>query len=125
MSRALDDLDERFKPIVFEFLARTVERGIPVLIVNTRRTAAEQAIHVANGTSWVKYSKHQDGLAIDIVPYLIYQEYGEDKLQWRGDDPIWKKLGAIGERLGLRWGGHFRDYGHFEYVEAHPLSPVA
>ena len=36
-----------------------------------------------------------------------------------------EKLGAIGERLGLRWGGRFRapakpDMGHFEYVTPAP-----
>lgn len=119
MSRQLDDLAPVFKPLAYELLARSVEAMIPVLIVNTRRTAAEQAINVANGTSQVAHSKHQDGLAIDVVPYHVFQEYGDDKLQWHEDDPAWAKLGAIGERLGLRWGGRFvtlKDCGHFEYV---------
>lgn len=126
MSRQLNDLAAVFKPIAFELLARTVEAGIPVLIVNTRRTAAEQAIHVANGTSQVKHSKHEDGLAIDLVPYSVFQLYGEDKLQWREDDPIWAKLGALGESLGLRWGGRWtslRDVGHFEYLAPAMLKP--
>lgn len=120
MSRLLNDLAPVFKPIAFELLARCTESLIPVLIVNTRRTAAEQLINVANGTSWVAHSKHQDGLAIDIVPYSQYLEYGEDKLQWRTDDPLWAKIGAIGRSLGLKWGviinGEHLDVGHFEYV---------
>jgi peptidoglycan L-alanyl-D-glutamate endopeptidase CwlK len=118
MSRALDDLDPRFLPLAMELLARTVEAGIPVLIVNTRRTAAEQAAYIASGASWVRHSKHQDGLAIDIVPYDVFRMYGEDKLQWEGSDPVWQRLGKIGEAIGLRWGGRWqaRDYGHFEYV---------
>jgi D-alanyl-D-alanine carboxypeptidase len=118
VSRLLDDLDVSFKPLAFELLARLVEVGIPVLIVNTRRTAAEQAINISTGHSWVKHSKHEDGLAIDLVPYSVFREYGEDSLQWRSDDPIWQKLGTIGEGLGLRWGGrwHPPDSGHFELV---------
>ncbi|MEK9722471.1 MAG: M15 family metallopeptidase [Rhodospirillaceae bacterium] len=121
MSRALDDLSPRFKPLAMELLARTVEAGIPVLVVDTLRTPAEHAANLAKGVSWTVHSKHLDGDAIDIVPYSQYDLHGPDKLQWDAGDPIWQRLGAIGERLGLRWGGRFRppakpDLGHFEYV---------
>ena len=118
MSRALDDLDPVFKPVAFELLARCVEAGIPVVVVDTRRTAAEQAANVAKGVSWVTRSKHQDGLAIDVCPISQYDAHGPDKLLWEAGDPIWQRLGAIGERLGLRWGGRWMqaDLGHFEYV---------
>lgn len=123
MSRALDDLDPRFKPTVCEFLARLTERQIPVLIVCTRRTAAEQAHAVATGASHVPHSRHQDGFAIDVCPYQQWMLHGEDKLQWDTRDPIWRQIGAVGEALGLRWGGRFEplddtgmgwDAGHFE-----------
>lgn len=121
----LDSLDPRFKPIAIALLARLTEARIAVLIVNTRRTEAEQAAAVAAGNSQVQHSKHQDGLAIDIAPYTIYALHGDDKVQWDTKDPIWLKIGAIGEALGLRWGGRFHplnsmgigwDPGHFEYV---------
>lgn len=35
MSRSLNDLSYRFKPTVFEFLARCTEAGVPLLIVDT------------------------------------------------------------------------------------------
>jgi hypothetical protein len=120
MSRALDDLDPLFKPKAMELLARAAEHLIPCMIINTRRTAAEQAINLANGASSVKYSKHQDGLAIDICPYAIYDANGPDKLDWDDTHPAWTTLGLIGEALGLRWGGRWHqphDPGHFEYVE--------
>jgi hypothetical protein len=125
MSRALDDLSPRFKPLAMELLARTVEAGIPVLVVDTLRTPAEHAANLAKGVSWTARSKHLDGDAIDIVPYSQYDLHGLDKLQWDVGDPVWQKLGAIGERLGLRWGGRFRapakpDMGHFEYVTPAP-----
>lgn len=118
MSRLLNDLDARFKPLAFELIARCAESQIAVLIVNTRRTAAEQAANLAKGVSWVTHSKHEDGLAIDIVPYDVYQLKGIDKLQWDINDPVWLKIVTIGEALGLKAGYRWkqRDAGHFEYV---------
>lgn len=118
MSRRLDDLSARFRPLAIELLARCVEAGIPVMVVDTLRTPAEHAQNLANGVSWTKHSKHLDGDAIDICPYEVYQLHGPDKLRWQSD-PVWQRLGAIGEALGLRWGGRWTktpDLGHFEYV---------
>jgi hypothetical protein len=119
MSRALDDLDPRFKPLAIALLARCVEARVAVLIVDTLRTPAEHAINLAAGTSWVARSTHLDGLAIDLVPYELYTAApGGDKLAWAAAHPLWPKIGAIGEALGLRWGGRWTipDLGHFEYV---------
>lgn len=125
MSRALNDLSDRFRPQAIELLARLTEAGIPVLIVNTLRTPEEHASNLANGVSWTKKSKHladEDGKsnAIDVCPYSVYQNAGPDKLLWDSTDPIWKRIGTIGESIGLRWGGRFQppakpDLGHFEY----------
>lgn len=124
MSRALDDLDPRFKPLAIELLARMVEARIMVIIVDTLRTTAEHDANLLRGVSWVTHSKHLEGLAIDIVPYRLYALHGVDKLHWDASDPIWQRIGAIGEQLGLRWGGRWtqKDLGHFEYVTP-ALSP--
>ena len=116
--RRLDTLDPRFKPYAINLLARLVEAGIAVLIVETLRTEDQHLEDVATGHSWIKRSLHQDGLAIDIVPYTTYQLNGDDKLNWDSDDPVWQKIGAIGESLGLGWGGRWKnkDMGHFEYI---------
>lgn len=118
MSRALNDLSPRFRPLAMELLARCVEAGIPVCIVDTLRTPAEHAANLAKGVSWTTRSKHLDGDAIDICPYAVWDAHGPDKLLWDAGDPIWAKLGPIGEALGLRWGGRWKvkDMGHFEYV---------
>jgi D-alanyl-D-alanine carboxypeptidase-like protein len=118
MSRALNDLAPTFRPIAIELVARCAEAGVPVLIVDTRRTPAEHQLNLANGVSWVKHSKHLDGLAIDLCPYLQFDLHGPDKLQWDNADPAWQTIGAIGERLKLRWGGRWKqkDMGHFELV---------
>jgi hypothetical protein len=118
MSRALDDLSDRFRPQAFELLARFTEIGVPVLIVDTRRTAAEHAANLANNRSWTTRSKHLDGDAIDICPYAVWDAHGPDKLNWDSADPIWLKLGILGEAIGLRWGGRWKvkDMSHFEYL---------
>jgi hypothetical protein len=120
---------------MFELLARALEIQLPVLIVFTGRTPAEQAALYAIGrtdgqppsarVTWTLESKHvmspkQDmkSLAMDICPFDLYQLNGPDKLKWDAADPSWDKLGAIGEGLGLVWGGRWkvRDLGHFEFA---------
>lgn len=116
MSRALNDLAAEFRPLAFELLARLSEAGIPCMVIDTLRTAAEQAENIAKGVSWTKNSKHLVGRAIDIAPYSVFQLHGPDKLQWDAGDPVWIKIGEIGESIGLTWGGHWqqKDLGHFE-----------
>lgn len=118
MSRRLDDLSLRFRPLAVELLARCVEAGIPVAIIDTRRTPEEHAANLAKGVSWTPHSTHLDGDAIDICPYAQFDAHGPDKLNWDAGDPVWTKLGVIGEGIGLRWGGRWKvkDLGHFEYV---------
>lgn len=120
MSRALNDLSPRFRPLAFELLARCVEQGIAVMVIDTLRTPEEHAANLAKGVSWTTHSKHLDGDAIDICPYATWDAHGPDKLNWDGGDPVWQKLGAIGESIGLRWGGRWKstpDFGHFEFKE--------
>ena len=121
MSRKLDDLSPAFRPLAVEFLARLVEAGIPVIVVDTRRTAQEQAANVAKGVSWTMQSKHLTGDAIDVAPYETFALHGPDKLQWDAGDPIWTRIGEIGESCGLKWGGRWKmtpDLGHFERPSA-------
>lgn len=116
MSRALDDLSPAFKPKAIELLARCVEQGIAVMIIDTLRTPAEQAENIRRGVSWTQRSRHLTGDAIDICPFMQFNLHGPDKLQWDGADPTWAAVGRIGEELGLVWGGRWKvkDWGHFE-----------
>jgi hypothetical protein len=118
MSNKLDDLHPKFKPLAIELLARCVEARIPVVIVDTLRTPAEHAENLRKGVSWTKHSKHLDGLAIDVCPLRSYMGPGTTKLNWDSVNPNWEKIGLLGESLGLRWGGRWkqRDLGHFELV---------
>lgn len=118
MSRKLDDLSPRMMPLAMQLIARCIEAGIMVMIVDTRRTLAEQQANVAKGVSWTLASKHLVGDAIDICPYETYALHGPDKLNWDAADPVWKRIGEIGESIGLKWGvfrnGVQVDPGHFE-----------
>jgi hypothetical protein len=124
MSRTLDALNAAFFPKAVMLLARLTEAEILVMITCTGRTQAEQDQAFATGHSQVRYSKHQDGFAIDVCPYQQYIIHGANKLQWDRSDPIWAQMGKIGELIsGIGWGGRFRpldkngmgwDPGHFE-----------
>lgn len=114
MSKSLDDLSPRFQPKAFELLARLMIANIPVIVVDTLRTQEEQEAYIRAGVSWTAKSKHLIGEAIDLVPRSVVQYKG-----WSPWHPDWEKLGAIGEAIGLVWGGRWRqrDLGHFEIKE--------
>lgn len=116
MDRKIDSLAPIFRPLAVELLARLTEADIPVRIIQTLRTPEEHAANLKAGRSWVARSKHLDGLAIDLCPYSLYTLAGADKLQWDANAEVWQRVGAIGEALGLTWGGRWkqRDMGHFE-----------
>ena len=139
MDRALDSLSSEFKPLVMEVLARLVERGVHVMIVQTSRTWAEHNDNLANGTSRVALSKHlprkvrgrvagtaedEKSDAIDLCPFETFQLAGPDKLHWSDSDTpaaraAFAAIGEIGEMLGLRWGGRWHDPhdpGHLEFL---------
>lgn len=129
-------------PVVREKLerlqARAKEKGIEFIVVQTLRTAAEELAYFAQGrktldevnrlrkdagmgpitaeenthiVTKVMTSIHEFGCAFDIAIVR------EGRVDWN-DIPAYKAVGAIGESLGLRWGGtfSFRDWGHFEYT---------
>lgn len=122
MSRDVQDLAECMRPVAVEFCARCAEAGFNVLITQTRRTAEEQQAlydqgRVRPGKVVTKArpgeSPHNFGLAFDVA--FRVPETGD--VTWDGD---WDRVGAIGERLGLVWGGRFHsfpDRPHFEWPE--------
>lgn len=126
MSRSLDDLSAEARPLVDKFLAKLTEENIHVMIIDTLRTKAEQEENIKKGVSWTMNSYHLPdntgkSNAIDVCPYSVFALYGPDKLLWEARDPIWDKIGEIGEKVGLKWGGRWKkkDLGHFEYRRQH------
>jgi peptidoglycan L-alanyl-D-glutamate endopeptidase CwlK len=69
------------------------------------RTLKEQQQHVANGTSKTMQSKHLDGLAVDLVPYIN----GKPTWDWTGCYKIALAMDQAATELGLAhlitWGG--------------------
>lgn len=131
MSRALNDLSADFRPKVVELLARLVEQGIHVLIVDTLRTEAEHEANLAKGVSWIPRSKHlprklrgwpatdadaNKSDAIDLCPYEQFDAHGTDKLGWEPTHPGWNVIRDEAEKLGLRSGARWKqkDLGHVE-----------
>lgn len=96
------------------FLDSLKKRGIEILIVETYRTPERQDYLRKKGKTGLVGgdSKHQYGLAIDIVPW------GKNRtLRWF-DKKLWYRIGRIGEHYGLTWGGRWKrlyDPGHFEW----------
>ena len=105
-----------FRDRVSELLRICKEKGIELAIVETYRTHAKQFEYKTMGRKYTSSgagrSKHQYGLAIDVVPIV------DSAAVW--DNPVlWRKVGVVGEKLGLRWGGRWRkpyDPGHFEWT---------
>jgi hypothetical protein len=91
------------------------KEGIIFRITCGYRSPEEQARLYAQGRTTkgkivtkVKHSKHNDGLAFDVV--IIKN----NQVSWNGEDYF--RIGEIGQALGLTWGGawRMRDYCHFE-----------
>ncbi len=68
--RSILNLRETRPPL--QAVAECAIRRSPVdfVIVDGGRTEAEHKINVANGKSWVKRSRHQDGAAIDFAAFV-------------------------------------------------------
>lgn len=112
---ALEFLQQPFRDSVILFLKDCEVKGIDLLIVETYRTPERQDKLKKRGRSRLRgdQSKHQYGLAIDVVPIV------NNRMVWY-NRKLWLKIGKMGEKRGLRWGGRWRkfwDPGHFEYIE--------
>lgn len=116
MGRTLGELSSPMRTMAEDLLWALDDLGIDVVIVCTGRTQAEQDDCIRRGTSKVKHSKHQDGNAIDVCPSVLIRTKN-----WSPSDPLWERVGEIGESVGLVWGGRWkgnkRDCPHFELPE--------
>jgi len=102
-------LDPAVQDAAIQMVTHVRQIGVPLTVTSSRRSGAEQRALVSAGRSRTMQSKHLTGLAFDVDVF----GFARDEI------PLWwfYQLGALGEQLGLRWGGRwtgFRDYGHFE-----------
>jgi peptidoglycan L-alanyl-D-glutamate endopeptidase CwlK len=62
--------------------------------------------------TWTLDSKHLRGLAVDLVPTRHGQTW------WMAPEQVWARMGEIGEKHGMSWGGRWpdkkKDSPHFE-----------
>jgi peptidoglycan L-alanyl-D-glutamate endopeptidase CwlK len=112
----LESLHPYFRDKVLALIRECKAKGIHLAVVETYRTPAKQNEYKTMGRRYTRakagQSKHQYGLAVDVVPMI------DSIPQWR-NTRLWRKIGPIGERLGLRWGGRWRklyDPAHFEWT---------
>lgn len=111
-------------------LFRTVIKKYDCSIICGHRSKEEQAQHFKEGTTKVKYSKHNDfpSQAVDVTPYPIPKDWGAN--DWKERAKFYHFAGYVkakAERLNIsiRWGGDwngnntfsdqtFDDLVHFE-----------
>jgi hypothetical protein len=112
----LQSLHPYFRDQIIELIAQCKKKGVELAVVEAYRTHAKQNEYKSMGKKYTRsaggHSKHQYGLAVDVVPVV------DSVAQWN-NHALWKKVGLVGERLGLRWGGRWRhpyDPGHFEWT---------
>jgi hypothetical protein len=112
----LNSLHPYFRDQITSLIAKCKAKGIELAIVETYRTHAKQHEYKSMGgdytTAKAGQSRHQYGLAVDVVPIV------KSKPVWNNAS-LWKKIGIAGEKLGLRWGGRWKnpyDPGHFEWT---------
>lgn len=90
--------------------------GIEILVVETYRTYSRQDELYKRGKATrlsAGRSRHQHGSAVDIVPIV------KGRAKWH-NRALWRRIGSVGEGLGLKWGGRWKrlyDPGHFEQVQ--------
>jgi hypothetical protein len=112
----LQSLHPYFRDKIYQLINNCKAKGIELEVVESYRTHAKQREYYRMGRKYTRStggkSKHQYGLAVDVVPV-------KDSIAVWDNVYLWKKIGAEGEKLGLRWGGRWRspyDPAHFEWT---------
>lgn len=122
--RDVEGLQPRVQAAWADLSKRLKARGVHVVITETLRTEERQAWLRAKGASKVSRSKHQDGLALDVM-LDDKKHQGEISGAWdtktaRGRE-LWFIFGEEAERVqvdangqplgSFRWGGRFNSKG--------------
>jgi peptidoglycan L-alanyl-D-glutamate endopeptidase CwlK len=132
-SRDLKDLHPKVKKMAEAFIAKCKAQGIDVLVTSTYRdNESQNALYAQGRTAPGKrvtnaaagHSMHNFQCAFDVVPL----RNGKPVWGTAGMDlKLWKSVGAIGESVGLEWGGSwtsFVDYPHFQYTGGLSLADL-
>jgi len=140
-SRSLSDLDSRFRPLAQQVIDACHAVSVPVTVITTLRSLAEQKSAIAHHVSWTLKGMHLPqppegkSLAIDLCPTELLilaarlgaTDYEKD---WSPMHSDWWIIARAGVSLGLRSGMDWRgvglplvgvvrpdwDPGHIEYI---------
>lgn len=87
---------------------------VDFVVIDGGRSDEEHKNNLAKGTSWIKRSKHQDGLAIDVAAY-VKGKITYDPLPYY-DIAHAFKFCSVQLNTPITWGGDWRvkDLMHFE-----------
>ncbi len=106
-----------------ELIKRCKQSGIRIIITSTYRDNEYQNTLYAKGRMTAGKiitnarggeSIHNYALAFDFAPLL-----SNGQIDWSGKDPQWRKVGEIGAKMGLEWGGNWKgfvDLPHFQFT---------
>lgn len=84
--------------------------GWPLVLTSGLRSPERQLQLIKAGITQTTNSKHTEGRAFDVSFSGFTREQALALPAW-----IWQAVGEAGERLGLRWGGRFRDFDPFHF----------
>ena len=127
--KRIASLHPPFLALARQFLTDCEKAGHRLRVTFGYRTLDEQAKLYAQGrtapgaivtNAKPGQSAHNYAAAIDVV-FLTK----DSKANWNGP---WKDIGAIGEKLGLVWGGNFKNFPdrpHFEWAHWRDLRAKA
>mgnify|MGYP000997939771 FL=1 len=116
--RIIATLHARVQPYARALYFKAREHGLTINIIGGLRSYAEQDALYAQGRTRPGdivtrarggYSNHNFGIAFDVGLF--------ERNQYLGESPLYKAVGALGEELGLEWGGNWRtlvDQPHFQ-----------
>ena len=125
--KKINSLHPKLRPYAAALLNEAKKNGIELIITDATRTNAEQQkIYEQGRTKPGKIvtnakpgqSLHNYGLAFDVAPVV------NGKVTYDYD---WKKIGEIGKKVGLFWGGDFvsfKDNPHFEHKFGNSLATL-
>lgn len=111
-------LQPQVQPYARELVRKAASVGITIKVISGLRTYAEQNALYAQGRDKTGcivtkarggYSNHNFGIAFDIGVF--------EGAKYLDESPKYKVVGALGEELGLEWGGNWKtiqDEPHFQ-----------
>lgn len=132
-SRSISDLLPQVAAKAYQLLHLSEEAGIPLIVTSTYRDFDSQGRLYAQGRNLPGkiitrakpgMSWHNWRRAFDIVPII------NGKARWGTlgtDREHWLKVGAMGESIGLEWGGNWesiKDMPHFQLTEGLTLASL-